>query len=105
MSALLCGAKYRRPDGTFLACQYLAQHPTDNHSWFAVQAQDDADRETDRAKPFDYTPAIVRNILGAIAAGDLDLYLEALLAVAHNRKRTLRNTWGFPDPVAREGKR
>lgn len=85
MIARLCAKQYTRPTGQVLACTYLIDHPSINHSWFAVSCQDAADEEK-----IDYTPTAVQALLDGLLAGDLDDYVEAILAAAHTRKRQRR---------------
>lgn len=87
MIASLCRVRYTRPDGSVITCTYLDGHPIERHSWFTVQVQDEADAE---AAVIDYTPTAVQALLDGMAEGQLDAYLEAILAVGHTRKRTLR---------------
>ena len=91
----MCDAPYTRPSGLMIRCTYLRDHPTERHSWFAVQCQDSADREPKPRADIDYGPAAIRSFLGAIARGDVDIYLEAILAITHERKRTLRGVRTF----------
>ena len=93
----LCGEPYTRtsgPSGTTVYCTFRTGHlrtqeaPTP-HSWTWLR---DAEREIAR----DDTPSDVKAILDAITAGNADPYLEAILAVTHNRKRALRGVRGFP---------
>jgi len=89
VTAQLCGIGYQRPDGSVIRCTYLAGHPdpTVRCSWFGAKAQDQADEENSGV---DYTPTVVQAMLDAMMAGDLDPYIEALLAAGHTRKRQLR---------------
>lgn len=105
MSALLCGEPYTRPGGeTRLICQYLRGHVVPRHSWWTVEQQDLAEeaatiREIVRVAtpnmPTDPTPTAVQTLLDGIVNGLYDPYLEAILAVGHNRKRARRGTIGF----------
>ena len=45
----------------------------------------------------DYTPQAVQAFLDSMARGEMDNYIEAILAVGHNRKRAKRGTAGFRD--------
>jgi hypothetical protein len=92
VSAALCSVPYLRPDETTVRCTYLKDHPNERHSWWAVQCQDEVDAET---AAIDYTPTAVQALLDAITRGEVDPYIEAILAVGHNRKRALRNVIGF----------
>jgi len=85
LTAALCNEPYLRPDGTMVRCTFIAKHPTVNHSWFAVSCQDAADEEK-----VDYTPTAVQALLDGLLAGDLDEYVEAILAAGHTRKRQRR---------------
>ena len=86
----VCGAMYIRqtPTGSMpMACTYF-EHDGD-HSWEAVR---EADAVTTRV---DYSPTAVQAFLDSITRGEMDPYIEAILAVGHNRKRALRNVVGF----------
>jgi len=87
VTAALCGIGYQRPDGSVIRCTYLAGHPepATRCSWFGVKAQDEFD-----ADKVDYTPTAVQAMLDALVEGGLDPYIEAILAAAHHRKRSLR---------------
>jgi len=89
VSAQLCGMGYQRPDGSVVRCTYIAGHPDpmDRCSWFGVKAQDEVDAEKGDT---DYTPTVIQALLDAMLAGDLDPYIEAVLAAGHTRKRALR---------------
>ena len=101
--ATTCGAEYERyPTGSIITCQYPADHVPDHiHSWTQLRDQEDRQREADAKEAAqgigcdDATPDDVKALLDAITAGNADPYLEAILAVTHNRKRTLRGTRGF----------
>lgn len=100
MEAQLCNEVYSRPSGYSVRCTYIEGHPGHKHSWEALKVQDEADAEQEREMVGiighdDKTPEDVRALLDAIAAGNADPYLEAILAVTHNRKRYLRRTPGF----------
>lgn len=91
--AEMCGMVYYRNADT-VPCTYVKGHPTPRHSWEALKLQD----EVDRAKhtfSIQGLPSDVEALLGNIEHGAADPYLEVILAVAHNRKRALRNTPGF----------
>lgn len=90
----ICEEPYRRPDSSVVFCSFREGHldadeASTPHSWTWLK---DADKEVAR----DDTPSDVRAILDAITRGAADPYLEAILAVTHNRKRALRGTRGFP---------
>lgn len=100
-----CTARYSRPlsivvkdDPGEVRCTFVVDHPASNHSFFALQCEDAVEAER-RAKaaaaPADDTPRNVQSFLDAIASGMYDPYLEAILAVGHNRKRALRGVRGF----------
>ena len=91
----MCQAAYTRPSGSMIRCTYLRDHPSERHSWYAVQCQDEADAAPKVRADVDYTPAAIRSLLGAITRGDVDIYLEAILALAHERKRALRGVRTF----------
>lgn len=90
MTTPICGQAYVRPDTTVLRCTYLLDHPTSQHSWFAAEAQDQVDATTPDASPLS-----VQRFLDAMSSGQLDPYLEAILAVGHNRKRARHGVIGF----------
>lgn len=92
----MCGVSYERParlGGDRLTCQFLPDHKT-RHSWFARSMQDVVDAEH-VGRIGDDTPPEVKVLLDNITCGRADPYLEAILAVTHNRKRHLRGTPGF----------
>lgn len=93
-STELCGMAYARPGGEVLGCQYIAGHPTERHSWFAVKEQDDHDILANIQRQ--QAPSDEKELLERIEAGIYDSVLEALLNAAHNRKRTIRGVRGFP---------
>lgn len=100
-----CEARYERPDGSLLYCQYLVQHPGNRHSWETIKEADKAemlevDKQIVRAQQGDGS---VQEFLLLIASGKVDTFLEAILAVTHNRKRTIRNLRGFPNLERRHG--
>jgi len=92
VSTPICNSPYVRPDESTLRCTYLDAHPSEHHSWWAAQCQDEIDAES---AAIDYTPTAVQAFLDAMSDGEVDPYLEAILAVGHNRKRALRNVIGF----------
>jgi hypothetical protein len=109
--AAVCGQGYDHPTGydprrgeeatTAVYCTYIAGH-TSKHSWETLKVQDEADAEArdqrERMRGIghdDETPSDVQALLDAITNGHADPYLEAILAVTHNRKRALRGTRGF----------
>lgn len=97
--APMCLVPYERPTvigGGIYRCQYLAGHPSDRHSWYTLKTTDDVSLEA-LAAPVetDPTPYTVQQVLDAITAGELDEYIEAILSVAHTRKRVRSNRRGF----------
>ena len=96
MAVLTCDAAYERPDSSTLLCQYVAGHSSPGHSWRTIKLEDAEEllRDTVFSKQAD---TLVASMLEAIARGDLDLYLEAILAGCHNRKRSKRGVWS-PTP-------
>lgn len=118
MNVVLCAAEYRRPllldkSEPMLLCHYLAGHDTSRHSWQTLADADDYEvqerlaherRAADGARPVN-ADADVQVVLDWINQGDFDTVLEAILASAHNRKRTLRNVRGFPDLERRMDRR
>lgn len=104
-----CPTTYTRPEVVrgadsppTIRCTYVAGHPKPEHSWWGLSLQDEAAiaaaRRARRDRRHDWgedVPNDVAVLLSNIADGELDAHLEALLAVAHNRKRTLRGTAGF----------
>lgn len=99
-----CSELYHRKIGmasvVTVRCTYLEGHPGNDHSWRTLKLQDVTDAEEAATSRLsvghdDATPADVQVLLDVITAGNVDPYLEAILAVAHNRKRTLRGVRGF----------
>lgn len=92
----VCNEPYVRSDGQVVRCTFKDGHlnaaeASVPHSWTWLR---DAER-AERAAAEEDVPSDVRAILAAITAGNADPYLEAILAVTHNRKRALRNVRGF----------
>lgn len=105
---LLCPHRYERPievdvNQTVLFCHYLLDHPEPRHSFFTLAEVDrqqvaELRRESDGdRKPTRNEVEDVQCVLDWINSGDFDTVLEAILAAAHNRKRTIRGLRGFPD--------
>lgn len=91
-----CSARYER-FGNAVRCTYIEGHEAE-HSFRTLELQDICDQERERllADPEgDDLPADVAAILENITEGRADPYLEAILAVTHNRKRALRSVPGF----------
>lgn len=110
-----CLAVYRRPRELVvsemdrrISCTYVKGHPVRTHSWHALRLNDAADMERLQASSTtewgDDIPPAVADLLTGIADGQYDRFIEALLAVAHGRKRGLRGTPGFP-PLQKSGVR
>lgn len=80
-------------------CTYIADHAKTTHSWSTLKMQDDEDQRARAAKTTsvigDDTLGDIQVLLDNITAGNADPYLEAILAITHNRKRTLRGVRGF----------
>lgn len=55
--------------------------------------EDEIEQYLNEADPM---PPLAAGFVSMIEAGHLDRYLELILNAAHNRKRTLRGTPGFP---------
>ncbi len=87
MAVELCDAAYERLPGRILFCQYVQGHTAD-HSWRTAKLED----EQELLRTSQYATQIGA-LLEAIARGDCDLYLEALLAGCHERKRARRGVW------------
>lgn len=102
MKTELCKAEYRRGSET-LWCQYIKDHPSERHSWFAIEQQDLHDQQA--AAERYHAPEDEKELLERIEVGIYDSILEALLNAAHNRKRTLRNLRGFPNLERRASRR
>lgn len=97
MSHRLCGIGYTTVmDGAVvhLSCQYLAGHGADRHSWYAVEQTDIAAGL--RIRVAEDLPPELRRVAQQIEAGLHDDWLELLLSVLHDRKRTKRGVAGFP---------
>lgn len=88
----ICGALYRRTNGDELRCTFPARHGVSEHSWAGIRCADIED-----AEKTDYTPQAVQAFLDSMARGEMDDYIEAILAVGHNRKRAKRGVAGFKD--------
>jgi hypothetical protein len=86
----MCGATYLRPNGTTVPCSFLTGH-TAEHSWRTLRLQDE--QESVVPGQLDLQVGL---FLEAVACGDLDIYLEAILAGCHERKRTKRGVWTTP---------
>lgn len=91
-----CDVTYTRPRGGTVRCTYIEGHES-NHSFRTLELQDVCDQERERAltEPEGDLPADVEAILENITEGRADPYLEAILAVTHNRKKALRSVPGF----------
>lgn len=100
----LCRSIYVRDipgqSGMGLECQYIKGHPSDRHSWYAVEQQDIVDAEKaaadEQQRWAQMNDEVVSDLLEDIRCGKWDSFLEALLSAAHDRKRTLRGVRGFP---------
>jgi hypothetical protein len=92
MSVVMCGAQYTRPDGCVVSCSYVSGHSHQGqataHSWRTLRLED----EQERARPGAYDSQVAV-LLESIARGDVDYYLEAILAGCHERKRVKRGIW------------
>lgn len=88
MRAEMCNEPYWR-DAIRVPCTFLKDHPTPNHSWFALRVQDEVDAEmaTQRYNVTVPIPDRVVPLVSAITAGTLDDCLEVILTAAHTRKR------------------
>ena len=93
MKAEMCGATYRRDQAHVIQCTFIKDHPSPNHSWFALKVQDEVDAEATRETwtmsapiPTEMVPLVT-----AITSGAMDDCLEILLAAAHGRKRARRS--------------
>jgi hypothetical protein len=87
VTARVCRALYVRPDNMALYCTFPLNHGVSEHSWAGIRCAD--------TEKVDYTPQAVQAYLDSMTRGDMDAYLEAILAVAHSRKRAIRGTPGF----------
>lgn len=92
MNSKQCEATYTRVvDGEVqhVRCTYISEHKA-RHSWMTLQAQDELSQnvvQIDRP--------LMTTVLSSIHDGEYDAYLEAILAVAHERKRALRGVRTF----------
>lgn len=89
---------------TPIQCTYIEGHDNSpvasHHSWNTLKVQDECDREAAAATAaVDYTPVAVQALLDGLFNGDLDPYIEAILAAGHSRKRARRGVLGFPTTV------
>ena len=90
-------AELRVPGSQNVQCTYLAGHQA-RHSFESLKTQDECDLERKQAlvDPAGADlPTDVETLLANITDGRADPYLEAILAVTHNRKRALRGVPGF----------
>src|SRR3712207_157596 len=109
----LCMARYVRKDivagAVDLYCHYPAGHHV--HSWSTIKIEDDRLRQEaeERLKKSTISRRIigeetsqerieaeVENFCVDIEDGKFDQYLEFILSVAHDRKRTVRGARFFP---------
>ncbi len=93
--ATMCGAEYTRPTSMAVTCTFLYGH-TAEHSWRTLKLQDEQDAVV--TGQYDLQIGL---LLESVACGDLDRYLEAILAGCHARKRARRDVWtpgGTPKP-------
>lgn len=94
MTAAMCGETYTRPGVRItVRCTYLLGHASPTHSWRTLKLQDEEDAVSASAGQYDVQVAA---LLEAVACGDLDRYLEAILAGCHARKRARREVWTPP---------
>jgi len=89
----VCRNVYDRPNGVRLYCTYVRNH-SGECSWNVIYHRDVAAAADVKV---DYTPQAVQAFLDSMARGEMDNYIEAILAVGHNRKRAKRGTAGFRD--------
>lgn len=100
-----CGAVYDRilpgdKSPTHIRCTYVEGH-TASHSWATLQfcdeaaAQDERERVREGLADTDL-PTAVRRVVEGLTAGELDKYIELILAAGHDRKRARRGVYGFP---------
>ena len=87
MATIMCGTTYLRPDGRQVPCTFISGH-TAEHSWRTLRLEDE--QEVVRTSQYDSQVGV---LLESIARGDLDFYLEAILAGCHERKRVRRGSW------------
>lgn len=81
MTSDVCRTTYATgPGKPALACTFRAGHDG-HHSWRWLQREMEAERRA---------PSDIEVLIGNIAEGKADAYLEAILAAAHGRKRALR---------------
>lgn len=105
----MCTAKYTRPLELFPAdglvvpipCTFIEGHGA-NHSFFALEHEDAIALEELRARKRQekeelahQLPYEVQQILNGFDDGQLDPYIEIILARGHDRKRFLRGVPGF----------
>ena len=88
----MCPTGYVRPDHSVVPCTYIAGHSAE-HSWRTLKLSDE--QEAVAGGQYDIQVAA---LLEAVACGDLDRYLEAILAGCHARKRARRDVWTPPRP-------
>lgn len=103
MTAAMCPLIYDRilPDSLepeHVRCTYIEGHNA-RCSWETLKVIDDAAREHVEEQRGD-APVELSRMLQLIEQGKYDRYLELILAVGHDRKRTRRKTFGFPRRTA-----
>jgi hypothetical protein len=93
MAVGVCDVAYQRPDATTVHCTFIKGHSAE-HSWRTLRLQDQEDAVS--GGQYDLQ---VGAFLEAVACGDLDKYLEAILAGCHERKRARRSVWTPPGKI------
>jgi hypothetical protein len=89
MTVEMCKAVYRRRTDDVL-CSYVKGH-TAEHSWRTLRLSDEQEAVVTGQHDLQ-----IGLLLEAVACGDLDRYLEAILAGCHARKRARRDVWTPP---------
>jgi hypothetical protein len=91
----MCGAIYRRDQAHVIQCTFIKGHESkSNHSWFALQIQDQVDAEARTVEvnlPMQVPKSVVP-LVEIITSGGLDAHLEVILAACHGRKRARHAT-------------
>jgi hypothetical protein len=101
----MCNEPYTRPlrlfpsDGLVVPvrCTFLKDHGA-NHSWYALQASDEAALEAKRRARGSDLPPHIATLIQEIEDGQHDPYIEALLDALHGRKLCRRGVAGFRTP-------
>jgi hypothetical protein len=84
--AVMCDVPYFR-NAQRIPCTFIKEHPSPNHSWFALKVQDEVDAEMETWAMTTRIPEEMVPLIAALTSGAMDDCLEVILAAAHGRKR------------------